>query len=169
MGKSIMKKYILLLCMAVIPLTAEEIFSFVGVNTAYKDFRLSETYQKADTSEMTFGFTLGMQALRWRTDVSLEHGSNYTSFGFNADYILLDSMFGTPKVRPYLGINTGYMTYDDSRLKDTDGLFFGGNAGLILYANDMVDIDIGYRYDKISQLDGFDTMQSVTLSVHYFY
>ena len=155
--------------MAVIPLTAEEIFSFVGVNTAYKNIRLTEAYQKADTSEMTFGFTLGMQALRWRTNVSIEHGSDYTSFGFNADYILLDSMFSTPKVRPYIGINTGYMTYDDNRLEDTDGLYFGGNAGLIFYANDMVDIDIGYRYDKISQLEGFDTMQSVILSVHYFY
>ncbi len=164
-----MKKHLLLLPFLVMPLLGEEVFSYIGVNTSYKDIQPVSEYQPDKTSHVIFGLTLGMQALKWRTDVNLEHGNNYTTFNLNADYIILDSMFGTPKIRPYVGLNVGYLSLQDDKLTDTDGIFFGANAGFILYANDVVDIDIGYRYDKVSGFDGLDTIQGVTLAVHYFY
>lgn len=164
-----MKKHLYILPFLVMPLMGEEVFSFIGVNTSYKDIQPVSEYHLDRSSPVTFGLTLGIQSLRWRTDANLEHTNDYTSFNFNADYIVLDSMFGTPKIRPYVGLNAGYLSYNDVKLTDTDGILFGANAGLILYANDVVDIDIGYRYDKVSGFDGLDTMQGVSLSVHYFY
>ena len=164
-----MKRYLYILPFIIMPLMGEEVFSFIGVNTSYKELQSASDYQLDQKSHVTFGMTLGIQALKWRTDANLEHGNDYTSFSLNADYIVLDSMFGTPKIRPYLGLNVGYLSYNDLKLTDTDGILFGTNVGLILYANDVVDIDIGYRYDKVSGFDGLDTLQGVSLSVHYFY
>ena len=92
-------------------------------------------------------------------------------------------MFGTAKLRPYLGAVVGYMSYDDNNLniplnldpedselyEETNGFYFGGNFGFIIYASDNVDIDISYHYYSVQNLNFLDDLHGATLAMHYFF
>ena len=126
----------------------------------------------------------GQQSLDWRTTFAIDYTQD-TYFGANIeiDKILLDNMFGTAKLRPYLGAVVGYMSYDDKNLniplnptpqeqelyKETNGFYFGGAFGFIIYATNDVDIDISYHYYKVQNLNFLDDLHGATLSLHYFF
>jgi len=160
-----MKKLLLLLLLS-LPLAAEEQFAFIGTSISYHDAKLSSF---DNTTHTTGAFRVGKQTLKWRTTFSFEYGNDYGSAGLNVDYILLDEMFGTPKLRPYLGANINYLHYSNNNIADSNGYSYGGQAGFIIYANDTVDIDIGYHYNLVGKIEGLDTVQGATLSIHYFY
>ncbi len=118
--------------------------------------------------------TYGQQSLDWRTIFSLDYTQDsYFGAHVEIDKILLDDMFGTAKLRPYLGAVVGYMSYDDNNLKlayeETNGFYFGGNFGFIIYASDNVDIDISYHYYSVQNLDFLDDLHGATLAMHYFF
>ena len=64
------------------------------------------------------------------------------------------------------------MRVDDTLLSasnETNGFFYGGNFGFILYASDSMDVDIGYHYYKTTGFDEINKLQGIALSLHYFY
>lgn len=124
--------------------------------------------------------TYGKQSLDWRTIFALDYTQNsYFGAHVEIDKILLDDMFGTAKLRPYLGAVLGYMSYDDKNLniapedselyEETNGFYFGANFGFIIYASDNVDIDLSYHYYSVQNLDFLDDLHGGTLAMHYFF
>ncbi|MGC9350958.1 MAG: hypothetical protein ACP5D3_03135, partial [Sulfurovum sp.] len=123
-------------------------FPFVGISASSEtvDINNEDLSHKAG-----IGIQYGQQSLEWRTTFALEyHQQSYYSFSVEIDKILLDEMFGTPKLRPYLGGTVGYLGYDEDELdtmyEETKGFYFGGNFGFIIYATDDIDVDLGYHY-----------------------
>lgn len=122
----------------------------------------------------------GQQSLDWRTVFALDYTQN-SYFGANVeiDKILLDDMFGTAKLRPYLGAVLGFMAYDDKNLnitpedsalyEETNGFYFGANFGFIIYATDNIDIDLSYHYYSVQNLDFLNNLHGGTLAMHYFF
>ena len=164
-----MKKHLLILSLATLPLAAENYFSFIGLNTSYHQIQLDSSYNTEDTTHTTVAMRIGTQTQKWRASIALENGNKYKSFDINFDVIPFDEFFGTPKIRPYIGISTTLLSYDNESIPESDGYGFGGNVGFILYAGENVDVDIAYRYSTISNIDGVDDMQGVRLGIHYFY
>ena len=147
-------------------LHAEEQFPFIGASVSYQQTEL----ENGDNSNHTTGaFHVGKQTLRWRTTFGLEYGQDLGMVTLNVDYIPFDTMFGTPKIRPYLGANINYIHYKNDAVDDSNGYSYGAQTGFILYATDRIDIDIGYHYNVVQKIEGLDTLQGATLSLHYFY
>jgi opacity protein-like surface antigen len=100
----------------------------------------------------------------------------------------MDSMFGTAKVRPYVGATLGYIRYDedvivdynDNRILDDeandrnttisnkDG-YYGLDFGMLFYVTDNIDMDVSYHYYFMDRLEPLDTMRGATFALHYFY
>ncbi|MDD3591935.1 MAG: hypothetical protein PHO65_04805 [Sulfurovum sp.] len=147
-------------------------YAFAGLLVSTQTINIDD---EATTHKSGAGIRYGQQSLEWRTMFSLEYyPNNYASYSIEIDKILLDEMFGTPKIRPYLGGTIGYLKYDKNALEgiphdETVGIYYGGNIGFILYAADNIDIDLGYRYYKVGNLDFLDHLHGPTLAIHYFF
>ena len=156
---------------------ASEQFPFIGASLSTQTIG----YTDDDTRITGFSLHYGKQSQEWRTLFGADyHTDSYSSLFVEVDRILLDDMFGTPKLRPYLGVSAGYMhmhTLDDAVARtgmeeddlESNGFYFGGNFGFLIYANDRVDVDLGYHYFSVQNLDYLDDIHGATLSVHYFY
>ncbi|MCB4774569.1 MAG: hypothetical protein LGB71_04720 [Sulfurovum sp.] len=167
-----------------------EQFAFIGTGTCYdRGFETQwDTSQKDFRNRKISSIHIGKQSLRWRTTFTLQYDKSktyYGSTGVNVDYILRDELFGTSKLRPYFGVNLNYHYYKNRR---SHGYGYGVQGGFIIYATDIVDIDIGYHYNRVKRveylndigttsqeiidylrLDSIDLTRGVTLSLHYFY
>jgi hypothetical protein len=146
-------------------------FSFVGLSASTQTVNTDPGDLK---HEAGFALRYGQQSLDWRTMFNLDYTVNtYYGASVEIDKILLDNMFGTPKLRPYLGGVAGYLKYDEDELSEwadeTNGFYFGGNFGFIIYATDNIDADIGYHYYKVQNLDFLDDLHGATIAVHYFF
>ncbi len=166
MGEVMIRKLILGIFFMNILTYADEHFPFIGLSLGYQT--LTPTNFES-TNHTAIGLQIGSQSLNWRTTFGIAYEKSYKSADMEVDYIPFDTLFGTPKIRPYLGLNINYFHYSNSQLQEGNGYSFGGNAGVIIYADDRVDIDIGYRYNKTRQINGLDTLRGPILSVHYFY
>lgn len=124
--------------------------------------------------EGSIGLKYGQQSLDWRTIFSLEYTPDaYLSTSVEVDKILLDDMFGTAKIRPYLGMTLGYISYDEKNIavdiEEKNGLYVGANLGYIIYLSDKVDLDLSYHYYSMYDLKFLDDLHGATLSLHYFF
>jgi len=146
-----------------------EQFPFIGVTVATHTIDLKASSNISGQKETSFGLRYGKQTIDWRTMFTLSMNGNYNTFEIEVDKILLDSMFGMPELRPYLGVTVGYIKYDAITNIDDEGYFYGGNAGFIIYATDTIDADISYHYYKVDKMDPIDTIQGGTLGIHFFY
>ncbi len=146
-------------------------FSFMGVSASTQNINKD----LGDSSwEGGVGIRYGQQSLDMRTLFILDYTQNaYYGASLEIDKILLDDMFGTPKLRPYLGGVVGYMHFDDDEVSrvydDMDGFYYGASFGFIIYAADNVDVDLSYHYYKVENLDFLDDLHGATLAVHYFF
>ena len=152
-------------------------FSFMGLSVSTQNINIDP----GDSSwEDGFGLKYGQQSLDWRTTFSLDYTQNsYYGAFVEIDKILLDDMFGTAKLRPYLGAVAGYMKFDEDELnipleeselfEETNGFYFGGNFGFIIYATDDIDVDLSYHYYKVQNLDFLDDLHGASLGAHYFF
>ena len=147
-------------------------FPFVGIFASTETINLNN---EDPTHKSGIGIRYGQQSQDWRTTFTLDHhNQSYNSFSVEIDKILLDEMFGTPKLRPYLGGTAGYLKYDEDALEgipfeESNGFYYGGNFGFIIYATDDIDVDLGYHYYKVQNLDFLDDLHGLTLAVHYFF
>jgi len=159
----------------------EKDYPFMGVSISTQNI-----YPELGESSWEGGISLtyGQQSLDWRTIFALDYTQNsYLGAHIEVDKILLDDMFGTAKIRPYLGAVFGYMAYDvdnlnipldvileDSELyEETNGFYYGGSFGFIVYAADNIDIDISYHYYSVQNLEFLDDLHGATLAIHYFF
>ena len=146
-----------------------EQFPFIGVTLSTHAIDFKSIDQTSSQNETVLGFRYGKQPLDWRTVFTLSGNNDLQTFGMEIDKILLDELFGTPKLRPYLGATIGYLHYDEDASLESDGFYYGGNFGFLIYATATIDVDLSYHYYKVSGLDPLDTMQGASLSLHYFF
>jgi hypothetical protein len=166
----------------------EEEFPFIGVTVSTHDISIDTA--KDDATNESFGIKYGRQTVDWRTMLAFSTNSNYRSFSLEIDKFLTDELFGTSKLRPYLGFSVGTINYESKLLGNADtntttsteennisttndvdssGYYYGLNLGLTIYAADSLDADIGYYYYKIEDFENVENMQGVTFGLHYFY
>jgi hypothetical protein len=174
----------------------EASFPFIGVSFSSDTVNLlpivtaapNRLKNPASVEADTFGLQYGMQTLDYRTTFSIAGNSDYKSFDVEVDYILFDSMFGMPEIRPYVGATLGYINYDkalitrynenriqanldadkNTTISSRDG-YYGLNAGLLFYITDDIDMDVSYHYYVLDRLTPLDNMQGIKFSLHYFY
>ena len=163
MLKKILVLFALLSTLLLAQQKAEE-FHFIGLTISADSMEYESHTDISSQDETTFGFRYGRQTLDWRTVFTLSGNGDVTNFGLEVDKILVDALFGMPEIRPYLGATVGYLNYEES-----DGYYYGGNFGFLLYATDTIDVDLSYHYYQVNKLEPLDTMQGASLSIHYFY
>jgi len=167
-GNGMIKAFILSLFILTASLHSEEAesFTFIGVGLS------SQTLKGKDFNVHTpiYSLKYGKQTLEWRTTFSYNFNKNsYKEFVMNVDKILLDRLFGTPKVRPYLGISIGSLSYKSTLLADRHGYHYGASTGLLLYLSDTIDFDINYHYSRIQEIPSLTSFNGFSFSLHYFY
>ena len=144
-----------------------EEFPFLGITVATQSMDIKNAQNQKVT---TFGIRYGKQTVDWRTMFTAEFGKDgYKMFSMEIDKILMDDIMGMPEFRPYLGLSAGSIHFEDNALTDSNGYFYGLNAGLIIYATDNVDADLSYHYHKVKSFENIDTLKGGTFSLHYFY
>ncbi len=167
-----MSKFIILFTFLFTTIFAQEDleqFPFIGVTLATHSIDFNSITDASSQNETVLGLRYGKQTLDWRTVFTISGNSDFQTFAVEIDKILLDDLFGMPEIRPYLGATVGYLHYDNISSLDSDGFYYGGNFGFLIYATANIDVDLSYHYYKVSDLDPVDTMQGANLSLHYFF
>lgn len=161
-----MKQFIIfiLLCISLFGKELEE-FSFIGIGVSAQSIGLSNS--KSDKT--TVALKYGKQSIDFRTTFAFNYQKSYQSLSMSLDKILVDTLFGTPKIRPYLGFSVGTLKYKDSTLVDDSGYYYGGVGGFIIYVTDNIDMDISYHYNIVQELKGIDNIKGLSFGLHYFF
>lgn len=161
-----MKHFILfiLLFISLFAKEAEE-FSFIGIGVSGQNIELSNS----KGTKTTFAIKYGKQSIDYRTTFAFDYEENYQSLSMSLDKILVDTLFGTPKIRPYLGFNVGTLKYKETTLADDSGYYYGGTGGFIIYVTDNIDMDISYHYNIVQEIKGIDNIRGVSFAMHYFF
>ena len=143
----------------------DEEFSFVGLGISTQSIDISPT----DIDKNTFAIKYGKQSIDYRTTFAFNYNKNYQSLSMDIDKILVNEMFGTPKLRPYLGFSVGTLKLLDTGLSDESGYYYGANAGIIIYATDNVDVDLSYHYNIVQEIKDADNIHGISFALHYFF
>jgi len=106
----------------------EEEFIFLGLSMSSKIIDLNSNNEQSTS----IGLRYGKQTLDWRTMFIYDYSKECQSFSVEIDKILLDELFGTPKIRPYLGATAGILKLDYDSLEDTNGYYYGANTPQII-------------------------------------
>jgi len=147
-----------------------EEFPFIGVTVSYDSSDILTTTNKVNTIDNTnIGIRYGQQTVDWRSMLTYSRSSGQKFLTAEIDRILLDELFGTSYVRPYLGLVAGVVKFDEITLLDNSLYFYGFNGGLIIYTTDNIDADISYHYYETFDDTEVANIQGATLSFHYFY
>jgi len=167
-----MSKAIVLFILIFSSLFSQEIeeFPFIGVTVSFDSADILNTSNDVNAYKATnIGIRYGQQTVDWRSMITYSRSSEQKSLTVEIDKILLDELFGTSILRPYIGLAAGIVKMDEPVLIDDNSYFYGFNAGLIVYATDNIDADIAYHYYETFDDDEIANMQGATLSLHYFY
>ncbi|HHD72853.1 MAG TPA: hypothetical protein ENK77_00885 [Epsilonproteobacteria bacterium] len=125
-------------------------------------------------SDVTFGLRFGAQNEEWRTMLLFDYydntdeDQNMEMGMLTIDYFVISSEAASVTVKPYLGLNVGYMNYESSFI-DQSGFMYGGQGGIVANVSDKVDIDVAYRYSLGYDTDDLDHFGVLMLGVNYLY
>ena len=154
-------------------------------------------------SEIEYGIRIGAEKDEWRTTLLYSYYNNddegieetMHKGSLLLDYFIWSSNSIDYNVKPYIGLNVGYMSYEASGdllgegnqvYADDSGLFYGAQAGIAMTISEVVQLDLSYRYSLIAMDDSedekylgsdewlnsvnsLDNMGSIVFSVNYFY
>ena len=142
---------------------AEESYTFIGAETSFVNYN--------NVSSTSIGLKYGVQNAMWRSSLSLEYAKNgsdrLTSFIFQADRGILKERVRKSNFKPHIGFSLGSIQHKNS--KKEQGFGYGVNTGITYLLNQKIDLDLTYRYMKVNQIDALDSLNSLNLSLHYFY
>ncbi|MEA3491012.1 MAG: hypothetical protein U9R27_03850 [Campylobacterota bacterium] len=120
------------------------------------------------------GLRFGAQNEKYRTMILFDYYSNddddqtYQMGLISIDYYVLSQDAAAVTIKPFIGINFGYMRYE-STLVDEDDFVYGGQAGMVMSVSDKVDIDLTYRYNLSYEAPTMDHLGALLLGVNYLY
>ena len=103
-------------------------------------------------SDIEYGIRLGAQKQDWRSTLSFNYFDsveddvvqNYEKFLASFDYFVLNG--NESALKPYLGVNVGYINYESDNNIDMSGFIYGAQAGIVFSVAENVDLDLMYRY-----------------------
>jgi len=145
----------------------EKLYSFIGIQASPSVFN--------DTIAPTVAIKYGKQSKDMRTSIAYgygKHGDNsYQTLLMQIDTGILTQTFKEIPFKPYLGASIGLIQHKNNKtLSYLDkGFVYGANTGLSYVVNNNMDLDLGYRFLKTSKLKNLDTINDVSVSMHYFY
>ena len=163
----------------------QEQFGFIGIVGSSHTASFIPDANLSDQTETTFGLRFGRQTQDYRTVITVAAGSDHQSVAVEADFFLMDDMFGMPEIRPYVGGTLGYIHYDEdvintyredipldingTRSTETSDGYYGLNFGFVFYVTDNIDLDVAYSYYFMDRLKPLDTRHGLSFALHYFY
>jgi hypothetical protein len=142
----------------------DDIYSFVGVQGGYSQY--------GNIDSPTIGFSYGKQNSEWRTAINYNYGNSsnhtYHSLIVQVDRGVLIELFENYPFKPYLGFSLGTMQHKKGDIRD-NGYLFGGNIGFNYVVNNLLDVDLGYRYMGSSKFKNLNDRGDIILSLHYYF
>lgn len=153
---------------------------FIGIEAGYTEVQGNVGYMINDQvvieenfigdNEVEYGFRIGAQNDEWRAAFifdyydSKDNDQNYEKGFVTIDYFPLES---DSAVRPYIGGNIGYANYESSFVEDS-GMLYGAQGGIVVEAGEMINLDLGYRY-QLSDTDALDHIGSIVFGISYIF
>lgn len=125
-------------------------------------------------SGMAFGLRLGAQNDNYRTTLvynyydNVDEDQNLQMGLVTIDYYVLSSEAASVTIKPFIGLNVGYMGYESTFVDDSDFLY-GGQAGVVVNVSEKIDIDLSYRYSLAYESIAMDHFGVLMLGVNYLY
>jgi len=84
------------------------------------------------------------------------------------DYYVISSEAASVTIKPFIGLNIGYMGYESTFVDESDFLY-GGQAGVVVNVSEQIDIDLSYRYSLTYESIAMDHFGVLMLGVNYLY
>jgi len=142
---------------------AESSYSFLGTQTSFVNYD--------SVSTPSLGIKYGIQKGMWRSSINLDYADNgtnsLTSLILQVDKGIMKEASKDSSFKPHAGFSLGVLQHDHT-IKDK-GYGFGLNTGVTYLLNETMDLDLSYRYLAITKVKNFKSLNSLTLSLHYFY
>ena len=126
-----------------------------------------------------YGVRIGAQSENWRTLLVLNYfdseddAQNYEKGLIELDYYPFNTKSETVSIRPYLGLNLGFLNYEsdaDGTADDIDesGFMYGGQVGITVDLGESIDLDVMFRYSLV-EADKVDHVEGLVIGINYLY
>jgi len=139
---------------------AEKSYSFFGGQTSLVSYD--------SVFSPSLGLKYGVQRGMWRSSINLDYattGSNtLSSLILQVDKGILKSITKNSPLKPHAGFSLGLLQHSNDR-----GYGLGLNTGVTYLLNDTIDLDLSYRYLSTTKMNNVGSINSLNLSLHYFY
>ena len=125
-------------------------------------------------SDVTYGLRFGAENDKYRTMLLYDYYDNTDEdqnlqLGLiSIDYYVVSEDMASMTIKPFVGINVGYMRYESTLVDDSD-FVYGGQAGVVASISDSIDIDLSYRYSLTWETEVMDHFGAVMLGLNYLY
>jgi opacity protein-like surface antigen len=125
-------------------------------------------------SDVTYGLRFGAQNDKYRTMILFDYYDNTDEdqnlqMGLvTIDYYVMSQDAASFTIKPFIGINVGYMRYESTLVDDSD-FVYGGQAGLVASISENIDIDLSYRYSLTWETEAMDHFGAAMLGLNYLY
>jgi len=145
----------------------EKLYSFIGVQASPSIFNSSIA--------PNISLKYGKQSKDMRTALAIGYGQNgknsYQTLLIQVDTGILTQKFKDIAFKPYIGGSFGLIQHKNKKLigYNDKGLAYGLNMGLSYVFNNNVDFDLGYRFLRATKMKELNTINDLSLSLHYFY
>jgi len=139
----------------------------VGAAKIEADTLMGGTNYEGDDIE--YGLRLGAQNEQWRTLIVLDYydatddDQEYIKGMATFDYLLIQDS----PLKPYLGVNVGYIDYS-SEARDDTGFLYGGQVGVLYRVADNVQVDVTYRYSFVES-DNINHVEGIVVGLNYIF
>ena len=160
---------------------------FVGLELGYATvqgdvggFFPGDIIRDYEGSDIEYGIRLGAQKEDWRTTLSFNYfdstednaAQNYEKILGSFDYFVLNE--SESAIKPYIGVNVGYINYESTDDIDMSGFIYGAQAGIVFSAAENIDLDLMYRYSlsNATQDDrdaSLDHVGSIVFGINYIF
>ncbi|CAA6818135.1 MAG: Unknown protein [uncultured Sulfurovum sp.] len=158
-----MHKIILLTLLLTSLSFSEKSYSFLGAETSFVNYD--------SISSPSLGLKYGIQKGMWRSSLNLDYANNgsnkLSSLMLQVDKGILKNFTKKSPFKPHAGFSLGVLQHKNT---DTDkGYGLGLNTGVTYLLNEQVDLDLSYRFISTSKMNDIGSINSLNLSLHYFY
>jgi opacity protein-like surface antigen len=126
------------------------------------------------STDVTYGLRFGAQNDEYRTMLLFDYYDNVDDdqnlqLGLvTVDYYVLSQDAAAVTIKPFVGINLGYLRYQ-STLVDETTFAYGGQAGIVASISENIDIDLAYRYTLGQNAPTMDHFGAAMLGLNYIY
>ncbi len=127
-----------------------------------------------DGSDVAYGIRLGAENDSYRTTLifnyydNTDEDQNLEMGLLTIDYFLMNSEAGSVTLKPFIGLNVGYASYESTLVEESD-FVYGGQAGIVVGVSEKIDIDLSYRYSLTYEALNLDHFGVIMLGLNYLY